>query len=74
MKTNTESMEEHGRVAGGKVETVHSYSLGLAEDLPIYVQAHMLKDTKILNSSGNQGDWRFPQQGYLISSPEMTHS
>lgn len=74
METNIESVEEHGRVDGGKVETGNRYSSGVGEELPIYMQTHMLKDTKILNTGGEGGHWKFLQQGYLVPFPEITHS
>lgn len=74
METNTESVEEHGSVVEGNGETGNRYSSGVGEDLPFYMQTHMLKDTKILNTGGNVGHRKFPQQGYLVPSPEITHS
>lgn len=65
-------MEECGRVVGGKVETGNRYSSGVDEDLPIYRQTHMLRDTKILNTGGKGGHWKFPQQGYQVPSLEIT--
>lgn len=62
MGTNIERLAEIERQFYRKAETSHflpsknSYSSGVGEELPIYVQTHMLKDTKILNTSGDGRD------------------